>query len=152
MEETFEELEEDMGKVLCVLPGWEEDELSGPSLDDPSEMVSIPITPAEEFGMAEFGGMGNMTEEEMKEAMIKAGYILEGVEDVDDDEDDDGEEPDVDQILAKIKGMQVAEQAKDKEKKQKKKDKKKKASADEALPEDLKGQKLTSGAVVEELD
>ena len=50
MQDVFEELEEDVGKVLAVMPGWEDEEISGPSMDDPSEMVSIPVQPAEEFG------------------------------------------------------------------------------------------------------
>jgi len=153
MEGVFEELEEDMGKVLCVLPGWDEDEVSGPSIDDPEELVSIPVMPADEFGMP--AGMGNMTEEEMKAAMAKAGYVFDS-ETLDsmESKDEDGEDVDVDTILGKINSMKLSEESHDEQKKQRKKDKKKKKKeeAESLAMSQAESGGLSSGVVVEELD
>jgi len=119
LEGVFEELEEELGKVLCVLPGWEDDSISGPSLDDPSELVGIPVLPVSALGG--LGGMNEMSPEEVREAMIKAGYVLDDISDDDDDDDDQGE-IDVEAALEKIKLMQIEEgQHKKKDKKKSKK-------------------------------
>jgi len=48
-EGVLEELGSAMGKVLCVLPGWQGPALEGPSLDDPTDTVRIPVTPASDW-------------------------------------------------------------------------------------------------------
>jgi len=50
MEEVFEGLDDEMGTVLCVLPGWgSESHIEGPSLDNPSEKMKIKVMPDVEF-------------------------------------------------------------------------------------------------------
>jgi len=133
MENVFEELEDEMGKVLCVLPGWADQEITGPSLEDPAEFVSMSIqTIGGDPSMFEMDG--NMSEEEMRAAMMKAfgaqevdlSNVLE-MGDMDGDGDDEDVEPaseaQVEAILGKIKAMQVAEQDGGKGKKGKKKKK-----------------------------
>ena len=102
MENVFEELEEDMGKVLCVLPGWEEDDISGPNIEDPDEIVGIPVAPVDTFNQ--------LTPEQLKAAMMNSGFG-DMCGDDDDDDDEEGPEPEgnIEEILDKIRMMQVQE-------------------------------------------
>ena len=72
LEVVMEEGGEDIGRVLCLLPGWEKGntEITGPSLDDAcGEKVKIRVCPASDFatvvlGIEEHPITDSVTEEE----------------------------------------------------------------------------------------
>merc|ERR1712010_362255 len=48
--DELEEAEEEYGCVAAFLPGWEGEGIHGPSLEDPQELVELPVVPFEDMG------------------------------------------------------------------------------------------------------